>query len=152
MNESKIIEAVLNVYEECQIQSFPIDCLHILEHYQYKTFTYKKLKSINPELYEMCMAYSEDAFQDHSSMIIAYNQAKPESRIRFSLMHELGHHVFGHQGTSDLQEREANAFASQILAPRMAIHYARCRNAGDVAQCFSLSYEAASVAYTDYQR
>ena len=100
----------------------------------------------------MCLGYSDDAFCDGSSRIIAYNSEKPSGRIRFSLMHELGHHVLGHIGNSPKNEKEANLFASYILAPRMAIHYSRCKNANDVSKVFKISYEAAENAFDDYRR
>lgn len=117
MNNSKIIEITLKVFKECAVQSFPIDCLRLLRYYGYKIYTYQELSRKNRELHEMCMGFSEDAFQDGHSMIIAYNQDRPKGRIRFSLMHELGHCLLGHAGISQSNEQEANAFASNILAP-----------------------------------
>jgi hypothetical protein len=39
-------------------------------------------------------------------------------RQRFSLAHELGHHLLGHRhGESDLAERQANIFAGALLVP-----------------------------------
>lgn len=49
-----------------------------------------------------------------------------------------------------MTEAEANFFASNILAPRMAIHYARCKNEADVARIFEVSCEAAQYAFDDY--
>lgn len=152
MADTKIIAATLEVFQECKVRSFPVDCCSLLRHYGYKVYTYKELKMKNNELYEMCMGYSDDAFQDGCTGIIAYNQDKPAGRSRFSLMHELGHHVFAHVGNSARNEREANAFASNLLAPRIAIHYAHCHSASDVAHIFELSYEAASNAFADYQK
>ncbi|WP_418390714.1 ImmA/IrrE family metallo-endopeptidase, partial [[Clostridium] scindens] len=117
MADTKIIAATLEVFQECKVRSFPVDCCSLLRHYGYKVYTYKELKMKNNELYEMCMGYSDDAFQDGCTGIIAYNQDKPAGRSRFSLMHELGHHVFAHVGNSARNEREANAFASNLLAP-----------------------------------
>lgn len=110
------------------------------------------MKGKNTELYEMCLAYSEDAFREGATMIVAYNDEKPTGRIRFSLMHELGHHILKHNGDSNNNEKEANAFASFILAPRMAIHYAKCKNANDVSHIFEMSHEAAKNAFDDYLR
>ena len=49
-------------------------------------------------------------------------------------------------------EAEANYFASNFLAPRMAIHYSRCKNARDVAKIFYLSEEASEIDFDDYRR
>ena len=140
------------MFQECKVKSFPIDCFELLKHYDYRIYTYDELKEKNTELYEMCVNYSNDAFCDRASKIIAYNSEMSKRRVRFSLMHELGHHILKHSISNPQNEREANTFASYILAPRMAIHYAECKNANDVYHCFGLSYEASEFAFDDYRR
>lgn len=152
MDYNKIVTATIEVFRKCGVHSFPIDCEYLLKHYGYRLFSYKELRDRNPELYSLSLGYSEDAFRAGASKIVAYNPDRPHGRIRFSLMHELGHHVLGHNGVSDQNEKEANAFASHILAPRMAIHYSRCKNANDVARLFDMSFEAADNAFIDYRR
>lgn len=152
MDYNKIVAATIRVFQECNIYSFPIDCEGLLKHYGYRVLTYRKLQEKNPDLYSLCMEYSEDAFCTGTSKIVAYNPDRPHGRIRFSLMHELGHHVLRHIGSSKQSEKEANAFASHILAPRMAIHYSECKNANDVAKIFDMSFEAADNAFIDYRK
>lgn len=152
MDYNKIVTATIEVFRNCDVHSFPIDCGDLLKHYGYRLFSYKELRDRSPELYSLSLGYSEDAFRAGASRIVAYNPDRPHGRIRFSLMHELGHHVLEHTGVSDQNEKEANAFASHILAPRMAIHYSRCKNANDVARLFDMSFEAADNAFIDYRR
>lgn len=152
MDYNKIVTATIDVFRKCSVHSFPIDCEDLLKHYGYRLFSYKELRDRNPELYSLSLGYSEDAFRAGASKIVAYNPDRPHGRIRFSLMHELGHHVLGHTGVSDQNEKEANAFASHILAPRMAIHYSKCKNVNDVARLFDMSFEAADNAFIDYRR
>ncbi|WP_038909977.1 ImmA/IrrE family metallo-endopeptidase [Dickeya dadantii] len=69
-------------------------------------------------------------------MAVYYNKSDSHSRIRFTLAHELGHHILGHTkyqakfrdypGTlnntgNSLDEREANRFAAELLMPEEAI-------------------------------
>lgn len=152
MDYNKIVTATINVFRKCNVYSFPINCNDLLKHYGYRLFSYKELRDLNPELYNLSLEYSDDAFQAGVSKIIAYNPDRPHGRIRFSLMHELGHHVLEHTGASDQNEKEANAFASHVLAPRMAIHYSRCKDFNDVAKLFNMSFEAADNAFMDYRR
>ena len=42
---------------------------------------------------------------------IYYNDKKDAGRIRFTILHEIGHFVLGHLQQSDLAESEANFFA-----------------------------------------
>lgn len=151
MNKENILWNVLNVFMEYRVKMFPTDCFDLLHQCGYTVITYQKLKQKNEELYQMCQDYSDESFRDGKNMVIAYNDEKPALRIRFSLAHELGHHVLGHLNESRENEMEANYFASCLLAPRMAIHYCHCLNALDVARLFQLSDEASRIAYEDYQ-
>lgn len=139
-----------NVIIECQIKCFPLDCFKLLKHYGYKIYTYSELKERNSQLYNMCVSYSEDAFRSGATKIVAYNDKKPTTRIRFSLMHELGHHVLNHKNDSRENEEEANYFASNILAPRISMYYAKLRTVAEVSELFELSSSAAYYAAQDF--
>lgn len=139
---------ILGILKKCNINSFPIDCLSILNNYNIETYPYS---SLNDDLREYCMRFSNDALKYRDK--ICYNDNLPFGRIRFSLMHELGHIILNHSENHTHQmEQEANFFASNILAPRMAIHYANCKNESDVVRLFGLTNEAAQYAFDDYRR
>lgn len=53
--------------------------------------------------------------------IILYNKNKPDSRIKHSLWHEIGHIKCCHKTHGSQQEIEANFFSSQINAPNAII-------------------------------
>jgi Zn-dependent peptidase ImmA (M78 family) len=138
----------LKVFTDCDLHSFPINCFEILNRYELVTLAYSQL---NEELRKYCKSYSEDAFNYKNK--ICYNDSMPIGRIRFSLMHELGHSLLKHgESSSPRDEQEANYFASHILAPRMAIHYANCKNYHDVSKLFGITGEAAQYAFNDYRR
>jgi Zn-dependent peptidase ImmA (M78 family) len=148
MDNIKIKFAVLEVFEKCNIKSFPIDCIQILESYNLKV---KPYSTQSPAKKEMCLKYSEDAFCIKRT--VYYNDNKIIGRIRFSLAHEIGHKVLKHTEPSTIeQEKEADCFASHLLAPRMAIHYSGCKNLADVAKQFNMTNEAAQYAFDDYRR
>lgn len=134
--------ATLQVFRECEIQSFPINCFHIAQHYGFKLVQYSALPE-NKRL--ACMELSEDACVIEHTLF--YNDSMSEHRIRFSIAHELGHYIL-----HTTNEAEANQFAGYLLAPRMAIHYADCKNCADVSQLFNISEEAADYAFRDYRR
>lgn len=72
---------------------------------------------------------------EESKKVIAYNQNKPEVRQRFSIAHELGHYLSGHESFSHenltfiddkskryldphhREEEEADEFAAELLMP-----------------------------------
>lgn len=130
------------------MKSFPINCFDLLQHYGYECLEYSELEKHKQE---MCFKVSEDAFKLKDK--IFYNDNVLFCRRRFSLMHELGHIILNHQAPYTARnEQEANFFAGNILAPRIAIHYARCKNANDVSKLFRMTYEASSYAFDDYRR
>ncbi|MEY8509688.1 ImmA/IrrE family metallo-endopeptidase [Lachnospiraceae bacterium 42-17] len=152
MNYNYIRKISADVIIRCNIKSFPIDCLRLLEHYGYRIYTYSELYTKNKELYNMCMSYSEDAFRSGSMRLIAYNDRKPQKRIRFSLMHELGHHVLKHKNDTSENENEANFFANNTLAPRIAIYYAKIKTESQASRLFHISSPAAQYAAQDFSR
>lgn len=151
MRYHEIQSQILDVYETCEIQAFPFDCHKVLEHYGYRIFTYQQLRKTNDRLYRYCCRLSDDAFHYKDFKIVAYDETKLWQRIRFSLMHELGHIILDHTEETPQTEHEANYFASHILVPRMAIYYSRCRNKESVAKLFDISLSAAELALDDYE-
>lgn len=134
----------------CQVTSFPINCFSILKHYGFRVYTYQELRAKSPDLYRMCLSYSKDAFTIRTKNLIAYNGQMPQTRTRFSLMHELGHHLLEHQSDSPENEQEADYFASNILAPRVVIYYSDQKTNQQVTSLFHLSSIAAHYALQDH--
>ena len=92
--------------------------------------------------------------EETGAYIIFYNQDEPPYRIRFSILHEFGHYILGHdmdlRGRDPLyrrQELEANCFAAQMLMPEQLLR--ECKHRGKklstdfITQAFGVSYEAA---------
>ena len=96
--------------------------------------------------------------------IIFLNGDQPTVRVRFTLAHELGHHWMEHgrmldkvatlHERDDPKEVEANAFASEFLAPKIAVtRFAEERGGGTVsldlvvrlAALFGISAKAALI-------
>lgn len=148
-NHSMFAERILSTYIKCRIHSFPIDCFAILKQYGFRIFTYTDLKQQNIQLYELAISYSGDSFTVGD--IIAYNEKQSAQRISFSLMHEFGHFVLGHEGEDQENENEADEFASHILAPRIVMHKYMVKNADQIHDKFGLSYAASNRALTSYK-
>ncbi len=146
MDCNQIRKVAANALITCNIHSFPIDCFAILKQYGFRVYSYLELQKKKPELYNLCISYSQDAFCINSLNLIAYNSQKSANRIRFSLMHELGHHLLRHRNDLPSNEDEANYFASNILAPRIAMYYAHLKSVNEVGQFFNLSSSAAYYA------
>lgn len=148
MNHKYIEEKILEVYQRCNIKSFPLDFELIFQFYNISCFpyTYK-----DDNFREFCLKMSEDAFCWKG--LVLYNERVIPGRLNFSLAHELGHIILQHaKSHCDSIEQEANYFASRLLAPRIAIYYAKCKNLNDVSKIFGITNEAADYAFQDYRR
>lgn len=142
MDYDKIKYAVLNVYERCSINRLPFDCVYVIKAMGYSCVQYSDLKD---DSHLACLKLSEDAHTIDN--VIFYNEKKTKRRIRFSLMHELGHLVLDTQ-----DETEANIFASNILAPSMAVYYSMLKNVREISNLFDISLECAKYAYEASQK
>ena len=67
------------------------------------------------------------------------------NRRRFTLAHELGHIVLKHTQQADFEEREADYYAAQLLAPRPLIEKLP-RDPVAIEQAFQISHRAAEMA------
>ena len=88
MNQENINRKILETYELCGVDSFPLDGYSILQCFGFKVYSYSKIRALDSELFSMCQNFSADAFRFKN--IICFNDLKPKERICFSLMHELG--------------------------------------------------------------
>ena len=126
-------------YSDIDVKIIELDC----KLYKYSELSQEKLNK--------CLLVSDDSMKLLNR--IYYNDNMIEGKIRFSIMHELGHMLLGHGDyKNDIFETEANYCSSHILAPRMAIHYSGCKNHVNVAKLFNISFEAAQIAFDDYRR
>lgn len=99
--------------------------------------------------------------RDHAGkLFVYYNEQCSPQRTRFTLAHELGHIVLGHLTAGDFgvqysprnneplevrdpAEREANVFASRLLAPACVLWRLGIHRAEDIAQLCQISTTAA---------
>jgi hypothetical protein len=148
LEHTEINNKILEVIIRCNIKSFPLNCNDMVNRLGYKLYKYSELSE---EKRKSCFMVSDESLKLFDN--IFYNDGKTNNRIRFSIMHELGHIELGHgEYRDEKKEAEANYFASNMLAPRMAIHYSRCNNHVHVARLFNISIEAAQIAFDDYRR
>lgn len=107
MYEREIVE----LYKLCNVRSFPIDCFAIIKNIGFSAKTYGELARTKDNLL-LLHSVSSDAFTYFDKKLIVYNGTLYRRRIRFTLMHEVGHIILNTDS-----EDEADAFASSVLAP-----------------------------------
>ena len=146
-------ELIAETFKKCNITAFPFDCEKVLNTYGY---TCKAYSSLNEKKKKICFNISNDACIIDRT--IYFNDTALKSRIRFTLMHELGHILLNHTSSSEKEEDEADYFASCILAPRIMIHNLPLLNhdykitAESIHKYFDISIAASNRALNDYHR
>lgn len=136
-----ILAKVLDIYKKCNICLFPIDCLGIIDKLNVKAVPYS---SLSHKKREVLKDVSKDSYRVGNT--IYYNDDRNllvEGRIRFNLMHELGHIALGHIEESEYNESCANWFAGEILAPTILVHLSNLSNPSDIVKSFKISNQAA---------
>lgn len=94
--------------------------------------------------------------------LILVSRNKPASRQRFTAAHELGHILMGHIGQEGLVnrepmpgdnpiEREANIFASRLLAPACVLWGCNVKSERDIMKLCNISRQAAEFRWQRMQ-
>lgn len=155
----QIEAAVTNMFINHDIRNIPIDCFEIASKMHIILKPYSKLSEYG---LKEAIGISEDGFCTllenegvepfkYSQWYIFYNDLKPKLRIRFTIMHEIGHIVLEHTEKSDLAEAEANFFAKYALAPPPLVHEIHADDYLDVAKEFNVSRQCAYYAFKNYK-
>lgn len=134
--KTEIIRMVLETYKKYGIKELPFDVFDLLRRMGYDTRRYSNLPEAKRQ---SCMELSHDAVTIGNT--IYYNDKYPNTRIRFTLAHELGHIILK---TED--EDLADAFAGGLLAPPPMVIAYSCKTADDIKKRFGISISAANHA------
>lgn len=146
----EIKNVVTDTLELCNINSIPIYGFPLAQALNITCIPYS---SLSDEKQQACLKLSEDGFTLDN--IIYYNDSMPQTRIRFTIMHELGHIILGHTESTETTESEANFFACYILVPPVLI-YAHDRTSDIdkdlIRTLFKVSDEVAGYSLNGYKK
>ena len=142
----EIKKIVASKIREWGINRLPYNCFNlcrslgiVLKKYsEQDSLTQKKLMDISEDAF--CYVITIDGVAKHC---IAYNDKMPQHRIRFSIMHEIGHIVLDHTEHSQLAEVEANFFAQYILVPTPTLQYFYPLFTSKISSLYNISEECA---------
>ncbi len=149
---------------EENIKSFPVDPFLIIKKNKWGLMTYTELAREQGVLIEDIIAavQSKDGYTifDGTNYTIAYNDTQITGRIRFTLMHEIGHIYMKHLTDFDetilarsslteqkyqVLENEVNSFARNVLSPVMIVKELGIKNANELINYFGITKRAAKV-------
>lgn len=133
---------VVNMYVDCDISAIPIDVFDLCDRLGY---ILKPYSSLGMEKSNKIMNLIEDGFHrfENGKVVIYYNDSILEGRIRFTIMHEIGHIIRKHYQYSQLAENEANWFAAYALCPPPIIDKFEINDCDDLISKFNITYDCA---------
>lgn len=149
----EIKTTVATLYERHQIKQYPIDAFSLCKKMGIILVPYTSLT-----LEKRTRAYSASAdgfFAEYevngtNSQMIFYNDEMIPERIRFTILHEIGHIVLKHMEYSNVAEAEANFFAKYAIAPPPIVNLFNPEDPFDIMENFGLSFECAWYAMKYY--
>lgn len=151
----EIKSAAVDMLELVGADSIPVDPFAIAEKLGIKTIAYSDLGEDGKEA---ALKLSENGFRweletddGEETDYVYYNDEHPIGRVRFTLLHEIGHIVLGHQQESEVAEAEANFFAKFTIAPPSLVCVIRPNDYVDIASAFDLSQECAFNSWNYYR-
>ena len=149
---TEIEKDVVRLYKELHINTLPLDPFEIIKKKGYKLIPFSK---IGEEFCNGILQGDNDAFSfrnpQDGNFIIVYDDDKPLLRIRFTLMHELGHIELGHNRESELARKMADYYAGYALAPTPLIYKCECKNVQSIMATFQVSRLCAEARLDRYE-
>ena len=152
----EIEDVVIKMYSKISIKRFPFDCFDICDQLGIKYIPYS---SLSEEKKSALCTGSQDGLnalweisKGQFLFVIYFNDTLSSRRIRFTIMHELGHIILNHTEHSDLAESEANYFAKYALAPPPLVHTLQIQDYLELADRFDISYECAFYCMQKYSK
>ena len=148
-----------DILRQLHIKTFPVNIFKVADALDYK---YKSLDDIRDlgsaaaQNFASIFASAEiDAIHipDLNNLIV-YDPSKPAGRISFSVAHEIGHIYEGHKPNgrngiahrlTPAQERQANAFAAELLRPTAVFQMFPRHNCTTFSDWFGVTLACAEV-------
>lgn len=131
------------------ITSLPVKILGITKILDIKIVKDSEIRKLSPK-------ESGKSYLVNDQWHIIYNDAEPKQRCKFTIAHELGHILLGHdlkngdytrsfELSKPEEETEADIFASRLLAPACVIWALDLHTPEEIAQLCDISNQAAEI-------
>lgn len=133
------------------IKSLPVKTLQITEFFGIDVFADSDVQYLRPQESGCCFVDRQ------GNWTIVYDDSETPGRMRFTIAHELGHILLGHEleaGFEHLRrisegkpitETQADEFAARLLAPACVLWALNVTSADDIAALCEISQKAAKI-------
>ena len=139
----EIKRVVADVIQDANISEYPFNVFLIAKKLDIIIIEYQ---SFSKEIQQKFLKQSEDGFSyyyhnkdGYNLPRIIYNKNNSEKRIKFTIMHEIGHLLLNHCDKDGTDELEANFFAKYILAPPIIINHLNLHDSVSISKIFDIS-------------
>ena len=149
----EIEDAVIDMLEDCKVTHYPIDPFELARKLHYRLRPYS---SLSKSKQEWALEVSKDGFSQLEEdeitgmtyYVIYFNDGEKNiGRLRWTILHEIGHCYLGHHCLRNLNkkviEEEANHFAKYALAPPPLVKALDIHSVSELKRAFITSGEAA---------
>ena len=144
-----------------QINQLPVDPFALAKKAKIPVLTYGKFATVvdcSPA--SILERYGPDGFTQRieGQYVIWYNNCNPTARVRWTIMHELGHIFLGHMEEGNdvafngAADRETDAWAAAVLCPLPVVHLCDVASPQELARLTGLSTQAARYNYEKLQQ
>lgn len=159
---AKARDATWRVIADYGISSLPVDVFDLAQRMGIKVIPYSKCGALMRLMGILSFQDENDGIYIRflgKKYIFYDDTVTSEGRMRFTIAHEIGHHVLRHvksinplrinfaerrrDGRPTAAEREANIFASRLLAPSIVLHELNATSPEDISRICGMSAEAA---------
>lgn len=142
---------------ECGINKLPVDLGTIADHYGIKIILYSNTNLTQLFQSDVLLGDGFIANNGGQKQIFINDKIKNRPRRRFTLAHELGHALLGHDTgiihyrnsefdtKSDPQELQANVFARDILMPATVLAALDIHTPEEIMSLCNISYQSAKI-------
>ena len=140
----EIKQLITELLSDYSISTLPIDVFLLAGKMSIKICKYSEF--VVDERIKIISA-SQDGMScyvaDSRSYLILYNDEMDSNRIRFTIAHEIGHIVLGHESSCEETESEADYFARNLLVPMGILIHRHISDYVEIVNMFEVSYTVA---------
>ena len=131
-------------------QSLPVKTMKIAAHFGIKVVRNSEAELLEPSEYGCSMV------DENGKWTIVYEDSDTRGRTRFTIAHELGHILLGHEIEAGfghyrriregkpIEETQADEFAARLLTPACVLWALNITSADEIEQICGISHQAAS--------
>ena len=126
---------------------YPLDVFILVKSYGLKVISYsdaaKRKNCKVDDFIEISIYGFMHRDKNSPNAIIYYNDQHPLGTIRFTLLHELAHYLMDHREDNEKNDKLANCFARNLIAPVSICKALSLSNIYDISNYFNITLSAA---------